>query len=246
MVADALSDAMVPVPDHGRLFRSTDRVRLGDVSPHGRLRLDALVRLLQDVSDDDVRDAAFEGNWVVRRLAIQVDRFPEYGEDLELTTFCSGLGSHWAERRVEVHGDRGGTASASTIWVLVDPTTAAPARLGEEFLVIYGPSAGDRRVRARLHHDGPPTDGERGAWRFRFVDYDVLRHVNNAAYWVVVEEHLARRRDLRAPMRAEIEFRAAVERDDDTEIVVLDEDRALKVWIVSGRGVHASLTVSSP
>lgn len=237
---------MVPVPAHGRVFRAERRVRLGDVTPLGRLRLDSLGRLLQDVSDDDVRDVGLEGNWVVRRMALEVGRFAVYGEDLSLATFCSGLGSHWAERRVEVCGAGGALASAATVWVLTDPETMAPARLGDTFLSVYGPSAGERRVRARLQHDHPPSDAPRLPWRFRFVDFDLLGHVNNAAYWIAVEEQLARRRDLRAPLRAEIEFRVAVERDDDTALVVVDHDSALAVWVESDKGVHASMIVRAP
>jgi Acyl-ACP thioesterase len=33
----------------------------------------------------------------------------------------------------------------------------------------------------------------RQAWSLRFADFDVMGHVNNAAYWQVVEEAMARR-----------------------------------------------------
>ncbi len=34
-----------------------------------------------------------------------------------------------------------------------------------------------------------------------------MGHMNNAAYWAMVEEELSRRSDLRAPLQAEVEFR---------------------------------------
>ncbi|MFM2076244.1 MAG: hypothetical protein RJA49_134, partial [Actinomycetota bacterium] len=52
----------------GRVYHGTGVVRLGDSSPGGRARLDAIARLLQDVADDDARDAGFgDFAWVVRR-----------------------------------------------------------------------------------------------------------------------------------------------------------------------------------
>ena len=62
----------VPLPAAGRRYTRTRPVRLGDSSPGGRLRFDGLARYLQDVSNDDTRDAAFENDmaWVVRRTAI--------------------------------------------------------------------------------------------------------------------------------------------------------------------------------
>jgi hypothetical protein len=48
---------MVGPPSAGRTFAGRRRVRLGDCSPGGRLRLDAAARYVQDLSDDDTRDA---------------------------------------------------------------------------------------------------------------------------------------------------------------------------------------------
>ena len=51
---------MVPVPERGRRFTAERPVRWGDTDRHGRLRLDALARFLQDVANDDTRDAGFD------------------------------------------------------------------------------------------------------------------------------------------------------------------------------------------
>src|SRR4051795_13779923 len=91
---------MVGLPGAGRTFPGRRRVRLGDCSPGGRLRLDAVARYVQDLSDDDTRDAGLaQMTWVVRRTVIEVPQFPVYLDPLEMVTWCSGLGSRWAERR---------------------------------------------------------------------------------------------------------------------------------------------------
>ncbi len=58
-----------------RTFTVTSRVRLGDVSPKGRLRLDGIAKLLQDVATDDAEDGApgADEGWVVRRTTIEVE-----------------------------------------------------------------------------------------------------------------------------------------------------------------------------
>ena len=94
---------MVGRPIDGRTFAGSRRVRLGDCSPGGRLRLDAAARYLQDLSDDDTRDAGLaQMTWVVRRTVIDVWQFPTYLEPLDMVTWCSGIGSRWAERRVDM------------------------------------------------------------------------------------------------------------------------------------------------
>lgn len=242
---DPSPSALVPRPSVGRVFEEARRVRLADVSPAGRLRLDAATRYLQDLSADDTADAALPDaeSWVVRKTVIEVQAFPRYLEALELATWCSGIGSHYAERRISIVGERGGGIEAATTWVHVDEATGRPKRVPDGFTDLYGEACGGRRIKARLSHGPLPSDDglERAPWPLRFTDFDVLQHVNNAAYWEAVEETLADRRDLRAPLRAELEHRSAVERH---AIVARchrsDPDGTLRVWLVSDGTVAAS------
>jgi acyl-ACP thioesterase len=234
-----------PVPTTGRVYSGERRVRLGDASPAGRLRLDALVRYLQDVSNDDTRDAAMADamTWVVRRIVLRVDAFPVFDEGLVLRTFCSGTGPRWAERRVSVAGDRGGAVEAVTLWVFVD-RNGRPAPLPAGFLDVYDTPCSRRSVRPRLVHSGPSAGARSQPWPLRFADFDVLGHVNNAAYWAAVEELLAARRSLRAPLIAELEFRSPVEIGAQLDLRVLDgEDGGVAAWFTSGDVLHASAIV---
>ncbi len=235
-------DPLVTLPVAGRIFEGHRRVRLGDASPGGRLRLDALARYLQDVSSDDTRDAgiADEITWVVRRLGVAVERFPVFTEDLDVRTFCSGTGPRWAERRVSVVGDRGGHVEAATLWVSVDGQ-GRPAALPRGFMELFGAAAAGRTVRARLAHPPPPPAVAVRPWALRFADIDVLGHVNNAAYWAAVEEVLAERRHLRAPLRAELEFRAPLERRPTVDVCVQDVEDGVRMWFTDAPVVFASV-----
>lgn len=234
---------LTPPPASGRRFTAGRRVRLGDVTPGGRARFDALARYLQDVSSDDTIDARVgdDTTWVVRRTMVAVDRWPVYLERLEAATWCSGIGSRWAERRVSLRGDRGGSVDAATLWVHLGAADA-PAPLPPSFLDVYGEAAGGRRVTSRLGHPKPPPATATRPWPLRVVDLDVLRHVNNAAYWAVLEEELARRRDLRPPLVAEMEHRAPVLAGEEVALAVADgQDGELWVWLVAGGQVRASV-----
>lgn len=243
----AASEDLVPPPASGRVFRGSRPVRLGDVSPAGRLRLDACARHLQDLSSDDTADADLPDAeaWVVRRTWIEVRTFPTYRERLELATWCSGTGGHWAERRISAVGDRGGQVEAATLWVHVDLDTGRPRKVPAGFDALYGEAAAGRRVSARgRHRPRPPEGAEHRPWPLRFTDFDLLDHVNNAVYWVPVEEALAGRRDLRAPLRAEVEHRAALERDAKAEVAIADRGpEGLDLWICDGDRVAATAIV---
>jgi acyl-ACP thioesterase len=210
-------------------------VRLGDVTPSGRLRLDSLTRYTQDVSDDDTADAglAAEPAWVVRRTQVDVVRSATLGEEIVITTFCSGLGRRWAERRLSVAGSRGGRYEVATLWICVDPATGRPTELTDEFLGIYGEVAAGRRVTARLANPKPPAGATVRRWPLRAVDFDTLGHVNNAAYWAVVEEALAAQPEPE-PFGVCIEYGAGLDLAAHVSIAQAEAGAARLLWWLSG------------
>ena len=197
---------MTDVAPTGRRFTGRRKVRLGDVTASGRLRLDALTRYTQDVSDDDTTDAGLapEPAWVVRRTTVTVAQEARLGEELAFTTYCSALGRRWADRTLDIRGSEGALYQVVTLWICVDPISGRPCELTEQFLAIYGEAAQGRTVSARLINPklgaagsapgdaATPAEAGRGSWPWplRAVDFDTLGHVNNAAYWAVAEESL--------------------------------------------------------
>jgi acyl-ACP thioesterase len=198
--------------------------------------LDAIARYLQDVSSDDTTDAGLADDvaWVVRKLVMEVHVPARFREALHLTTWCSGTGSRWAERRVSIAGEKGARIEAGVLWVHVEMESGRPIPLAEDFWRLYAEAAQGRRVGVRLvHPSSPPIDAPTAPWPLRFADFDLLGHVNNAAYWAVVEEALADRRELRPPYRAELEYRDAIERGADVRVVRAG-DADLRLWLVDG------------
>lgn len=238
------------VPGVGRVFRATRRVRLGDVTPRGRLRLDAAVRYLQDIAHDDAREAVYadRDGWVVRRTAVRVHQFPVFQEPLTLRTWCGGLGSHWAERCTLIEGERGGRIETAAVWVHVDLATMAPAKLASDFLAVAGPSAGGRKVGARVMLRERPLPGEsRHPWPLRFSDMDALGHMNNAAYWEAVEEWLGAHRTMRAPLDVVLEHLAPVHPEHEVATVVREGADHTMIWHESaGQVVAATQVRQSP
>lgn len=232
------------VPE-GRAFTATRRVRWGDVDRHGRLRLDAVARHLQDVANDDTRDAGADPGapWIVRRTVVDVVRAPRVGEVVSLTTFAGALGSRWAERRTTIRGEGGGHVEAAAVWVFVDPTSGRPARLTDEFHRLYDTAAAGRKVGSKLVH-GPRPEGVAGRpWPLRSVDLDPLGHVNNAATWAPVEDELDRRGLV--PVRAEIEYRDAIEPADAVELATAEVDDELHVWLTVAGTLRATAQVAT-
>lgn len=233
---------LVPRPARGRVFTTQRRVRLGDVTTAGRVRLDALARYLQDVARDDSADSGLENpmGWVVRRTALVVRAWPVFQEAIGLETWCSGIGPRWAERRTTIVGEHGGLVEAVTLWVHVDAATGRPARLVAGFVDLYGEAAGGRGAEAKLVLDAaPPADAERMPWPLRRTDFDVLGHVNNAAYWEAVEERCDPPGPA-LPLVAVVEHRAALEPGDPATLAVAPDGTGTAAWLCGPAGAAAA------
>ena len=95
-------EGFVPIPSDGRTFVQTRRIRLTDLDPRGRLRLDAVARLLQESAIDDVDETGWgtpDHLWFVRQMRIDVVEPFLAARAVELVTWCSGLAPIAAGRR---------------------------------------------------------------------------------------------------------------------------------------------------
>jgi acyl-ACP thioesterase len=143
------------------------------------------------VAADDWDDTGIDSGdlWVVRRTAMRLGaggRWPTLGEPVTATTWCSGIGAAWAERRSDLAVDGVVLVETESLWVPLD--SVRPRRISAEFRRVYGEAAGGRKVSGRVAAPDVPADAERRPWPLRRVDLDVAGHVNNAASWTALVE----------------------------------------------------------
>ncbi len=222
------------LPERGRVVESLRKVRMSDVGADRRARLDSLARYLHDVAEDDAAGATLPSTigWVLRSTRIDIGRFPSLGEELTLRTFCSATASRWAERTTVAHGSEGAQFRAVSIWVAVDTETGAPARLGDWFFSIYGPSASGRHASARLALSAPDPMVARAArpWPLRRSDFDAWGHVNNAIAWAAVEDSV----DVRGvdSLLALLEHHAPIDPGAKPLLAAERKDNEWSVWLL--------------
>jgi acyl-ACP thioesterase len=252
---NAVMDSTLPAfrtePEAGRVYAARRIVRSTDVTPSGRLRLDALARYLQTVAEEDVADSGLAEPvvWLVRRCEVQIAALPAMGERVTLRTFCSGTGPRWAARTTTL-ADRDGRplAQATAVWAAVSRADGRPVRLSADFTGIYGPSAAGRPASVRLSHPRPEGtvlagNGAGGSassrdWPLRAADFDTAGHVNNAVHWEVVEDELAVTDWL--PSVAEVEYQRAIMPGCLPRLITGRDADQTTLWLLDGERVLAS------
>ena len=239
-------DPTIPVPASGRTFSAQRRVRLADVDPHGRVRLDAIARLLQDVAIDDVQETGWgtpSHLWFVRRIRVEVHRPFLEDREIELATWCSGLAAIAAGRRWSLTGDRGGRIEVDSVWIHLGPDQR-PARI--EGFGVYGEATGGRHVSTKLELPDPPPEAAVSAWPLRASDVDLHGHVNNAIHWQAVEHALASSEiDAARPLTAELDYREPIDLGDDVELLRWAEERSLLVGLRAAGTIKAVARVAA-
>jgi acyl-ACP thioesterase len=239
--------AFRPDPPAGRVFGARRIVRSTDVTPSGRLRLDALARHLQTAAEDDVADAGLAEAvvWLVRRCELRIAALPAMGARIALRTFCSGTGPRWAERTTTVAGPDGQPlVQATALWAAVGRADGRPVPLSAAFMAIYGPAAAGRIVSARLSLPRPETGNWAVAgapprdWPLRASDFDTAGHVNNSVHWAVVEDELAVTDWL--PSVAELEYPRPIVPGCLPRVLTDRQDSRTAIWVLDGPSLLAS------
>jgi len=184
---------MQAFPTVGRRYSYTHTVLLSDATSDGRMRFDAVARVLHDAATKDNQDSptADKGSWILRWIALEIKALPRYLDALTVATACSATGHAWATRRTTLTTGNSVLIDAEALWINVHPTSGRPLRLSGEFLSIFGPSAEGRTVRPHLTLRVPKEPAlAQLSLPLRYCDLDIMKHVNNAIHLALIEEVL--------------------------------------------------------
>jgi acyl-ACP thioesterase len=227
------------------VYATSRKVRATDVTPAGRLRLDAFARYLQEAAEDDVADTGWVApyDWLLRRCAVSAHGYPVLGDQVALRTFCTGTGPRWAERTTTLTGPAGDLLQATAVWVAIG-RDGQPAELGPGFHSFYGQAAGARRVSARLSLPGPAPSAAGRPWPVRASDLDPAGHVNNTVHWAAAEDILAGLGWL--PAVAELEYHRPIMPGDAPRLLASTTPDQALFWLVHDGTRLASGRLATP
>lgn len=183
------------------MYQFSSRVRYSEVNSEKILTLPALLDYLQDcctfqseelgVGVDYLADN--HAAWVLSSWQIRICRYPEFGEQITVSTWAYDFKGFYGYRSFKVEGeDKELLAYANSLWVFMDTDTMRPMRINQKMIDVYLPQMaeiigtdwGDRKLQV-------PEGGTAGKpIRVQRCHIDTNHHVNNGKYVQMAEEFL--------------------------------------------------------
>lgn len=205
---DMLVDPWKIVQD-GLIFRQNFSIRSYEIGADRTANIETLMNHLQETALNHVKTEGLLGDgfgstpemakrnliWVVTKMQVVVDRYPTWGDVVQIDTWVAGSGKNGMRRdwlvRDSITGDI--LTRASSLWVMMNKETRRLSKIPDEV----------REEIGGYFVDFPPVVDEEGAklpkldeqtaqhvttgLTPRYSDLDVNHHVNNVKYvgWVV-------------------------------------------------------------
>ena len=162
---------------------------------NGKLTLPALFHFLQECAWDNARLNNFgyeflnEKNafWVLSKVLVQIDKYPEWKDQIKIKTWPKGKDGFFAIRDFEVYVNDKVIGRATSYWLILDQTSRRPKKL-DEFNFVHENFLQEQAINRKLGKIKILDELEVIETRkVYYSDLDVNKHVNNATYvrWIL-------------------------------------------------------------
>ncbi|CAN8305902.1 unnamed protein product [Cochlearia groenlandica] len=193
----------------GLVFRQNFSIRSYEIGADRSASIETVMNHLQETALNHVKYAGLLGDgfgstpemvkknliWVVARMQVVVDKYPTWGDVVEVDTWVSKCGKNGMRRDWLVRDFNTGEilTRASSVWVMMNKLTRRLSKIPEEvreeidpYFVNSEPVL-DEDSRKLTKLDDKTADYVRSDLTPRWSDLDVNQHVNNVKYigWIL-------------------------------------------------------------
>lgn len=211
------------------VWTETFRVRSYEINPRGEVSIRTLCSYLQEAAANHAQALGVsverlepEGKaWVLTRLHIKIDDYPEWQEQITVETWPSGQDGLYATREFLLRDDKDKVfAWASSAWLILDMESKRPIRIPDYVKNIALPDR-ERSIDDMFVKLQPPAHPRHERhFNVRYCDLDINQHVNNVCYaeWILesVPEKILRHyrlTELQLQFRAETTYGETIRAD---------------------------------
>ncbi|PJI08494.1 acyl-ACP thioesterase [Clostridium sp. CT7] len=170
-------------------------IHIYEVDSHGKATIASIMSYLEDLATYQTEKLGmslkyFRDNkiaWVVYKWEVHMDKYPEYGDRIEVSTLPYSIRKFYAYRKYEIFNKGERIGYANSLWFLIDTEKRKPCRITNNIYKMYNLTEEDNeqipfdRLRKLKQVD------YKNSFKVRYSDIDTNKHVNNVKYvsWVL-------------------------------------------------------------
>ena len=226
------------------MYTFRGRVRYSEIGNDEKLTMYSIINYFQDCSTFQSEavhigiDALKEKHraWLLNSWQIEVTRYPDFGEEIEIGTFPYDFRGFFGLRNFFIKDSQGDYAlKANSVWVYVNTDTGHPVKANPEDVAAYGQETRldmeyrDRKI--KIPRDR--TFISLPSFPVRRHEIDTNHHVNNSCYPLMAWEYLPE--DFRC-RRLQVEYKTAAVMGDQIYPSVLEEEGVYWVVLADEKG----------
>ena len=193
-------------------YQLTRKIDYFQSATDGHIKLDSLMKVLQNAALDHVHQADRDSRvliaegfaWILNKVAITIFRHPFYGETLTVDTWHRGTRGFKSYREYEIRSGTEKVAAAASSWLYLDLNRRRVVKVPAKTDDLYGVKP-DFALDLDIEQWRPDKKLEPAYIMditTRNSDYDMLGHVNNAAYFDYLDTLLHRSDNGRARVKS--------------------------------------------
>lgn len=161
------------------------------VDKNRKLRITALMQFLEDMAIRHSEACGvgldyYQNNgvaWVLAKWDIEVRQYPEFNQEITITTEPTSFRNFFGFRRFEIKDSSGNLlARAHTLWIFVDTGRKKPIPVNDFIVSTFGLSRGQKEPLPIEAPVPPKNETLQTGFRIRPGDIDTNRHVNNIRF----------------------------------------------------------------
>ena len=181
------------------MYTMEGRIRYSECGVDKKATLTSIINYFQDCTSENSERLGVgvaylkekKRAWILNTWHVVVNRYPEIGEKIEVSTWATGFKGVFGPREFCMKTKDGEVlATANTLWVYVDTETGRPSKPEEEEKEIYGvePSLQMEAVSRKIKFPEETTLVDTFAVHRYHIDTN--NHVNNSQYIQMATEVL--------------------------------------------------------
>lgn len=172
-------------------FQETFKIRASEIDFNQQATLPAVCNLLQEVAGNHARELEFditdlqkdELTWVLHRLHVQMDRFPDWRETITIKTWPSSGDGLRAYRDFLIMSENEDVIGRSlSYWLIMNIQSRRPARIPKDILEMAPDDTKHVLPIANNRFSDLDQVDYSQEFEVRKTDLDLNRHVNNVRF----------------------------------------------------------------